>query len=55
MLKITALQENFQGAGFTSARMLTKGKYQRKFGRFEARIKLPWGTRYLACLLDVRR
>ncbi|WP_405350237.1 family 16 glycosylhydrolase [Nonlabens sp. Asnod3-H03] len=43
MLKITALQENFQGAGFTSARMLTKGKYQRKFGRFEARIKLPWG------------
>lgn len=43
MLKITALKENFLGSGFTSARVLTKGKYQKKFGRFEARIKLPWG------------
>ena len=43
MLKITALQENFQGSGFTSARILTKGKFQKKFGRFEARMKLPWG------------
>lgn len=43
MLKITALKENFQGSAFTSARILTKGKYQRKFGRFEARMKLPWG------------
>jgi len=43
MLKITALKENFQGANFTSGKVLSKGKYQRKFGRFEARIKLPWG------------
>jgi beta-glucanase (GH16 family) len=43
MLKITALKESFQGSDYTSARILTKGKYQRKFGRFEARIKLPWG------------
>ncbi|MEN8817264.1 MAG: glycoside hydrolase family 16 protein [Nonlabens sp.] len=43
MLKITAIKENFQGSGFTSARLLTKGKFQKKFGRFEARIKLPWG------------
>jgi len=43
MLKITALEESFQGSGYTSARLLTQGKYQKKFGRFEARMKLPWG------------
>lgn len=43
MLKITALKESFQGSDFTSARILTKGKFQKKYGRFEARIKLPWG------------
>lgn len=43
MLKITALQESFQGANFTSARLVTKGKFQKKYGRFEARMKLPWG------------
>jgi beta-glucanase (GH16 family) len=43
MLKITALRESFQGSSYTSARILTKGKYQRKYGRFEARVKLPWG------------
>jgi beta-glucanase (GH16 family) len=43
MLKITALKESFQGSDYTSGRVLTKGKYQKKFGRFEARIKLPWG------------
>ncbi len=42
VLKITALQENFQGSGYTSARILTKGKFQKTFGRFEARMKLPW-------------
>lgn len=43
MLKITAREESFQGASFTSARIQTKGKFQQKYGRFEARIKLPWG------------
>lgn len=43
MLKITAIQENFEGSGYTSARILTKGKFQQKYGRFEARIQLPWG------------
>ncbi|GAB6021269.1 hypothetical protein CHUAL_003883 [Chamberlinius hualienensis] len=28
---------------FTSARLLTKGKFDRTYGRFEARIKLPKG------------
>jgi beta-glucanase (GH16 family) len=43
ILKITALKESFSGADYTSARILTKGKYQKKYGRFEAKIKLPWG------------
>lgn len=43
MLKIIAQKENFEGSSFTSARILTKGKFQKKYGRFEARIKLPWG------------
>jgi beta-glucanase (GH16 family) len=43
MLKITARAESFQGASYTSARIQTKGKFKRKYGRFEARIQLPWG------------
>ena len=43
MLKITAREELFLGASYTSARILTKGKYEKKYGRIEARIKLPWG------------
>ncbi len=43
MLKITAVKEAYEGAAYTSARLLTKGKFDQKYGRFEARIKLPWG------------
>lgn len=43
MLKIIALKENYMGAAYTSARILTKGKFEQKHGRMEARIKLPWG------------
>jgi beta-glucanase (GH16 family) len=43
MLKITALKENFMGSAYTSARILTKGKFEQKYGRYEARIKLPLG------------
>ena len=43
MLKITARKELFLGASYTSARILTKGKLEQKYGRIEARIKLPWG------------
>lgn len=42
-LVITAQKENYMGASYTSARILTKGLFQQKYGRFEARIKLPWG------------
>lgn len=43
MLEITAIQESYMGSGYTSARILTKGLFERTYGRFEARIKLPWG------------
>ncbi|MEH6537346.1 MAG: glycoside hydrolase family 16 protein [Psychroserpens sp.] len=43
MLKMTAIQESFEGSGYTSARILTKDLFQQKYGRFEARIQLPWG------------
>ena len=46
MLKITAISESFMGSPYTSARILTKGKYAKKYGRFEARMKLPWGQGY---------
>ncbi|MDF1694400.1 MAG: glycoside hydrolase family 16 protein [Saprospiraceae bacterium] len=43
MLKITARQEQFGGRNYTSGRILTKGLFEQSYGRFEARIKLPWG------------
>lgn len=43
VLKITAVKESFMGSAYTSARILTKGKFEQKYGRFEARIKMPLG------------
>ncbi len=43
MLLINARRESFQGAAYTSARILTKGKFDQAYGRFEARMRLPWG------------
>lgn len=43
MLLITARQEDFQGADYTSAGLLTKGKFEQTYGRFEARMQLPYG------------
>ncbi|MRG44975.1 family 16 glycosylhydrolase [Chitinophaga sp. SYP-B3965] len=42
-LKITAMKEAHQGSAYTSTRMLTKGKFSFKYGRVEARAKLPIG------------
>lgn len=42
-LVITARRESFGGQPFTSARIKTQGRFEQTFGRFEARIKLPWG------------
>ncbi len=42
-LRITARQESYKGRGYTSARINTQGLHEQKYGRFEARIKLPSG------------
>jgi beta-glucanase (GH16 family) len=42
-LKIVARQENFAGSNYTSARMVTKGRYAFTYGKVSARIKLPLG------------
>lgn len=43
-LKITARKESFSGSPYTSARLLTKNKFNTKYGKVEARIKLPAGA-----------
>src|SRR5437588_10817985 len=47
-LVITAIKETFTGPdnitrNYTSARLLTKNKFSQAYGRFEARIKIPYG------------
>lgn len=42
-LVITALRENYNGAQYTSARLKTKGLFSQAYGRFEARLKTPYG------------
>lgn len=43
-LKITARKEAFSGSAYTSARLLTKNKFATKYGKVEARAKLPAGV-----------
>jgi beta-glucanase (GH16 family) len=40
-LILTAKKERYKGYSFTSGRVDTKGKYRFKYGKIEARIKLP--------------
>lgn len=42
-LKITLKKESYSGSQYTSARLLSKGKYSVKYGKIEARAKLPAG------------
>lgn len=42
-LKIVALKEEVGGSSYTSARLITKGKGDWLYGRFEIRAKLPTG------------
>jgi beta-glucanase (GH16 family) len=42
-LVITARKEAYQGREYTSARILTQGRFERSLGRWEARIRLPVG------------
>ncbi len=43
-LKIIAKKEAYQGSQYTSARLLSKGKYSFKYGKVEVRAKLPAGV-----------
>jgi hypothetical protein len=44
VLKIISKKEDYQGSTYTSARLLTKGKYSFKYGRVEIRAKMPSGA-----------
>lgn len=43
VLLITARKESFEGSQYTSARLVTKDLFEQEYGRFEARIRLPYG------------
>ncbi|HMO33338.1 MAG TPA: family 16 glycosylhydrolase [Lacibacter sp.] len=43
-LKIVARREAFSGSNFTSARLLTRDKFSFRYGKVEARAKLPAGV-----------
>lgn len=43
-LKIVAKKEAFSSSQYTSARLLSKGKYSFKYGKVEVRAKLPVGV-----------
>jgi peptidoglycan/xylan/chitin deacetylase (PgdA/CDA1 family) len=43
MLVIEARKEKFEKSDYTSARIKTAGRFERTYGRFEARMKLPKG------------
>ena len=43
VLHIRALKEDYGGRSYTSARLLSKGKYEFQYGYVEARIALPVG------------
>jgi beta-glucanase (GH16 family) len=43
-LKIIAKTESYNGSAYTSARLLSKDKFSFKYGKLEARAKLPTGV-----------
>ncbi|HET8859195.1 family 16 glycosylhydrolase [Marivirga sp.] len=42
-LIIQAKEENFGGSDYTSSRIITEGKREFKYGRFDIRAKMPYG------------
>ncbi len=44
VLKINAIRENNNGFNFTSARLLSKGKFDFKYGKVEVSAKMPAGV-----------
>ena len=51
-LVIEGRKEAYQGYGYTSASINTRGRFEFLYGRVEVRAKLPTGSRYLAGRLD---
>lgn len=45
-LLITAKKENYQGYGYTSSRLKTKGLFSKTYGKFEMKASLPVGKGY---------
>ncbi len=43
ILKINAIKESYSGSNYTSARILSKGKFSFKYGKVEFRAKFPTG------------
>lgn len=43
VLTITAIKEDYEGLNFTSARLVSRGKADFLYGRFEVRAKVPAG------------
>ncbi len=43
VLTITARKETIQNNNYSSARLITQGKFNVQYGRIEARMKLPYG------------
>lgn len=43
-LKIIAFKESYQGFNYTSARLVSKGKFEMKYGKVEFSAKLPEGV-----------
>ncbi len=43
VMLITAREESFEGSAYTSARLITQDRLEQEYGRFEARIRLPYG------------
>jgi len=44
VLLITAQEEQFEGASYTSAKLLTRDIFEQAYGRYEARIRVPEGS-----------
>jgi beta-glucanase (GH16 family) len=42
-LRIIARQQAYEGQNYTSARIVTRDLYEPTYGKFEARIKMPFG------------
>ena len=43
VLIISVLEEAFEGSRYTSTRLKTQGLFEQQYGRFEARMRLPYG------------